>query len=96
MPAIDVPNLLCCEDLIGGQSEEYAWPEFDERSACLPCYTSGITGNPKDVLDAHRLTVPHSLMECAPDTFGACSSMCILLALPCFTPMPAACPMRPR
>jgi len=84
MPVMDVPNLLCYEDLIGAQSEEYAWPEFDERSASSLCYTSGTTGNPKGVLYSHRSTVLHSLMECAPDTFGVCSSMCILLAVPMF------------
>jgi len=84
MPVMDVPNLLCYEDLIGAQSEDYTWPEFDERSASSLCYTSGTTGNPKGVLYSHRSTVLHSLMECAPDTFGVCSSMCILLAVPMF------------
>ncbi|WP_420473615.1 3-(methylthio)propionyl-CoA ligase [Noviherbaspirillum sp. ST9] len=84
MPVLDVPNLLCYEDLLAEQSEEYTWPEFDERSASSLCYTSGTTGNPKGVLYSHRSTVLHSLMECAPDTFGVCSSMCILLAVPMF------------
>ena len=84
MPDLDVPNLLCYEDLLAAQSEEYAWPEFDERSASSLCYTSGTTGNPKGVLYSHRSTVLHSLMECSPDTFGVCSSMCILLAVPMF------------
>ncbi|NEX59467.1 3-(methylthio)propionyl-CoA ligase [Noviherbaspirillum galbum] len=84
MPAIDLPNLLCYEDLIAAQSEDYAWPEFDERSASSLCYTSGTTGNPKGVLYSHRSTVLHSLMECAPDTFGVNSAMCLLLAVPMF------------
>ncbi|MFC7518429.1 3-(methylthio)propionyl-CoA ligase [Herbaspirillum sp. GCM10030257] len=84
MPVLDIPNLLCYEDLLAAQSEEYVWPEFDERSASSLCYTSGTTGNPKGVLYSHRSTVLHSLMECSPDTFGVCSSMCILLAVPMF------------
>lgn len=84
MPKIDVPNLLCYEDLLAAHSEEYAWPEFDERAASSLCYTSGTTGNPKGVLYSHRSTVLHSLMECAQDTFGVNSSMCILLAVPMF------------
>lgn len=84
MPKIGVPGLLCYEELIGAQSEEFAWPEFDERSASSLCYTSGTTGNPKGVLYSHRSTVLHSLMECSPDTFGVCSSMCLLLAVPMF------------
>lgn len=84
MPAIDVPNLLCYDELIGAQSEAYAWPEFDERTASSLCYTSGTTGNPKGVLYSHRSTVLHSLMECAPDTFGVNSQMTLLLAVPMF------------
>lgn len=84
MPKINVPNLLCYEDLLAAQSEDYVWPEFDERSASSLCYTSGTTGNPKGVLYSHRSTVLHSLMECAPDTFGVSSTMCILLAVPMF------------
>jgi fatty-acyl-CoA synthase len=84
MPAIDVPNLLCYDELVDAQSEHYAWPEFDERTASSLCYTSGTTGNPKGVLYSHRSTVLHSLMECAPDTFGVNSQMTLLLAVPMF------------
>ena len=84
MPDIDVPNLLCYEELLAAHSEQYDWPDLDERSASSLCYTSGTTGNPKGVLYSHRSTVLHSLMECAPDTFGVCSSMCLLLAVPMF------------
>jgi fatty-acyl-CoA synthase len=84
MPQIDVPNLLCYEDLIAQHSEDYEWPAFDERTASSLCYTSGTTGNPKGVLYSHRSTVLHSLMECSPDTFGVNSSMCLLLAVPMF------------
>lgn len=84
MPAIDVPNLLCYEELIAAQSEAYTWPEFDERTASSLCYTSGTTGNPKGVLYSHRSTVLHSLMECAPDTFNVNSGMTLLLAVPMF------------
>jgi fatty-acyl-CoA synthase len=84
MPAIDALNLLCYEELIAAQSEEYIWPEFDERTASSLCYTSGTTGNPKGVLYSHRSTVLHSLMECAPDTFNVNSGMTLLLAVPMF------------
>ena len=32
------------------QSEEFDWPEFDERTGSALCYTSGTTGRPKGVL----------------------------------------------
>ena len=84
MPAINLPRLLCYEELIAAQSDELVWPEFDERTASSLCYTSGTTGNPKGVLYSHRSTVLHSLMQCAPDTFGVHSCMTLLLAVPMF------------
>jgi len=84
MPAIDVPNLLCHEELLDAQPTDYSWPEFDERSASSLCYTSGTTGNPKGVLYSHRSTVLHALMEMAPDTFGLHSGETLLLVVPMF------------
>ncbi|HSV53047.1 MAG TPA: long-chain-fatty-acid--CoA ligase [Burkholderiaceae bacterium] len=84
MPDIQVRNLLCYEDLIATQSDQYEWPSFDERTASSLCYTSGTTGNPKGVLYSHRSTVLHSLMECAPDTFGVSTAESLLLAVPMF------------
>lgn len=49
-----IPNLVCYEDWIGGQSTSYQWPSFDENSASSMCYTSGTTGNPKAALYSHR------------------------------------------
>ncbi len=84
MPAIDLPNLLCWEDLVQSQSTEFTWPEFDERTASSLCYTSGTTGNPKGVLYSHRSTLLHTLMELAPDTFGVSSEEAIMLIVPMF------------
>ncbi len=84
MPHIDVPNLLCYEELVQAQGTEYTWPEFDERTASSLCYTSGTTGNPKGVLYSHRSTVIHSLMELAPDTFAVSSRSTMLLVVPMF------------
>jgi fatty-acyl-CoA synthase len=84
MPAIDVPNLLCFDELLDAQSTEYAWPELDEKSASSLCYTSGTTGNPKGVLYSHRSTLLHTLMELAPDTFGISSAETLMLIVPMF------------
>ena len=84
MPAIDVPNLLCFDELLDAQGTDYVWPEFDERRASSLCYTSGTTGNPKGVLYSHRSTVLHSLMELAPDTFGVSSAETLMLIVPMF------------
>ncbi len=84
MPQIDVPDLRCWDELVGGQNEDYEWPEFDERSASSLCYTSGTTGNPKGVLYSHRSTMLHTLMELAPDTFGVSSRETVMLIVPMF------------
>ncbi len=84
MPAIDVPNLLCFDELLDAQSSDYVWPELDEKSASSLCYTSGTTGNPKGVLYSHRSTLLHTLMELAPDTFGISSAETLMLIVPMF------------
>ena len=84
MPAIDVPDLRCWDELIGTQSTDYTWPELDERTASSLCYTSGTTGNPKGVLYSHRSTLLHTLMEMAVDTFGISSEETVMLIVPMF------------
>ncbi|MDB6145605.1 MAG: AMP-dependent synthetase and ligase [Pseudomonas sp.] len=84
MPDIEVPNLLCYEDLIGGESEGFTWPVLDERAASSLCYTSGTTGNPKGVLFSHRSSILHSLAICTPDGFGLSSADSALLVVPMF------------
>ena len=49
-----IPTLLCYEDLIAASSSDYAWPEFDERSAAALCYTSGTTVSTTSPLDTFR------------------------------------------
>ena len=62
MPQTDIPKLLCYEDLMDAETDEFEWPEFDENTACGLCYTSGTTGNPKGALYSHRSTVLHAMM----------------------------------
>jgi acyl-CoA synthetase (AMP-forming)/AMP-acid ligase II len=47
MPEGVASNVLCYEDMIASESQEYAWPKLDENIAAALCYTSGTTGNPK-------------------------------------------------
>ncbi len=65
MPDVEIPGLLCYEELIAGQPETIDWPEFSEDTACTLCYTSGTTGDPKGALYSHRSMILHSLFGCA-------------------------------
>src|SRR6185437_4912168 len=84
MPAVNVPNLLCYEDLLVGESEEYEWPAFDENSASTLCYTSGTTGNPKGVLYSHRSQMLHTFVAMAPDVMAVSARDSIMLIVPLF------------
>jgi fatty-acyl-CoA synthase len=72
------------EDLLGSESDEYAWPDLDERSAAAMCYTSGTTGNPKGVVYGHRSTYLHSLAVCSTNGFALGPGDRLLPAIPMF------------
>ena len=84
MPDTNLPNVMCYETLIGGQSTSFEWPEFDENTASAMCYTSGTTGNPKGVVYSHRSTVLHSLGGGLPDVSAASYKETTLPIVPMF------------
>jgi 3-(methylthio)propionyl---CoA ligase len=77
-------DVLCYEDMLARESDDFAWPVLDERLASSLCYTSGTTGNPKGALYAHRSTVLHAYAIALPDTFALSARDVILPAVPMF------------
>jgi len=84
LPSIPDANILCYEDLLDAASEDYHWPEFDEKQAAALCYTSGTTGNPKGVLYSHRSTLLHTYATSMPDVLGLSASDSVLPIVPMF------------
>jgi 3-(methylthio)propionyl---CoA ligase len=79
-----IAGLQSYEAWIGGEPAAYDWPDFDERSACALCYTSGTTGNPKGVLYSHRSTVLHAYGGALPDALSFSARDTILPVVPMF------------
>jgi len=77
-------GVLCYEELLAAESDDFIWPVFDERLAASLCYTSGTTGNPKGALYAHRSTLIHCYAAALPDTFGLSAKDVILAVVPMF------------
>ena len=78
MPATNLPNVLCYEDLIDGGDASFAWPAVDERAACALCFTSGTTGQPKGVLYSHRGTVLSALSTGGGNGWALSANDCVL------------------
>jgi fatty-acyl-CoA synthase len=84
MPQTSLPNALCYEELVAGETPDLTWPEFDENTASSLCYTSGTTGNPKGALYTHRSTLLHSFAVCSANAVGISMRDSILPVVPMF------------
>lgn len=79
-----LPGALDYEELLAGQPETYDWPELDENSAAILCYTSATTGNPKGVAFSHRSTRLHALVSSLPDALDISQRDTVLPVVPMF------------
>jgi fatty-acyl-CoA synthase len=86
LPEARLENLCSYETLLAVQTDEYDWPEFDERSASTLCYTSGTTGDPKGVLYSHRAATLSALAYSMADALGGYREGALDVLMP-ITPM---------
>jgi len=84
MPEAGAEKLLCYEELLGAESDDFEWPAFDENTASSLCYTSGTTGNPKGALYSHRSTVLHAFGSALPDALNLSARDTVLPVVPLF------------
>ena len=84
MPSAKIPNMLCYEDLLAAEADDFAWPVLDEDTPSGLCYTSGTTGNPKGVLYTHRSTLLHTIATMSPACFGLDAQSVVLPVVPMF------------
>jgi len=79
-----LPVLGTYDELAAAEDDDFAWPEFDERSASSLCYTSGTTGRPKGVLYSHRSTVLHAFGSSLPGAIPLAASDTVCPVVPLF------------
>jgi fatty-acyl-CoA synthase len=72
------------ETLIPGASREIAWGDFDERTPCGLCFTSGTTGAPKGVTYTHRGAFLHTLRTLQADVMAFQAKDSVLAVVPMF------------
>ncbi len=83
-PKSEKVALVNYESFLGEGSDDFEWPQLDERTAVGLCYTSGTTGNPKGAMYTHRSTVLHAYAASLPDAMAASSRDAILPVVPMF------------
>ncbi len=97
LPETIIPDTRDFESLLEAETDDFDWPELDDRTASALCYTSGTTGHPKGVLYDHRSTVIHAYAACLPDVMALRNRDTVLAVVPMFHAnawsLPYACPM---
>jgi fatty-acyl-CoA synthase len=72
------------DSLLAAESADFPWPELDERSAAMMCFTSGTTGEPKGVVYSHRSNFLHALAGLTSSVLGSAADDRVLPIVPMF------------
>ncbi|AKI01685.1 acyl-CoA synthetase (AMP-forming)/AMP-acid ligase II [Hoeflea sp. IMCC20628] len=84
MPETSLKNVVSYESYIAEADGDFAWVDFDERTAAGMCYTSGTTGDPKGVVYTHRSNVLHAMAALQPDMLNLSSRDRLMPVVPLF------------
>jgi fatty-acyl-CoA synthase len=84
LPQSQLANLLCYEDLLDDEADDFVWPQFADTTPSALCYTSGTTGNPKGVMYTHRSTVYHAFAMTATDGLNIGARSTVMPVVPMF------------
>jgi YD repeat-containing protein len=80
----ELPDAYDYESLLAGKPTTFDWPQIDERSAAILCYTSATTGDPKGVAFTHRSTVLHAFAAGTVDALGIGQADTVMPVVPMF------------
>ena len=84
MPETSLTNAVAYEDWLAEADDDFAWADFDERTAAGLCYTSGTTGDPKGVLYSHRSNMLHAFSMSAVDMLNVGCRDVVMPVVPMF------------